>query len=131
MGNAAPTPCACLQVEARGLMGLGESTEIPAASAIRTTKIVLALAKVLGVFFASTPAIDSPKYVTYTVHKGLGFESGRALLPGAFATSLKGCAIRQPTNPPTLADLAFVQSLDENAYLQSGLLFKGTQHLET
>jgi hypothetical protein len=113
MGVATPTPCACLQVEASGLMRIGDSTEIPAASAIRTTKIVLALAKVLGIFFALTPAINSPRYVTYTVRQGLGFESGRASLPGAFANSLKGCAITQPSNPPTLANLAFIRSLEE------------------
>jgi hypothetical protein len=107
------TPCACLQVEANGLMRLGDSTEIPAASAIRTTKIVMALAKVLGVFVSLTPTINSPKFVTYTVHQGLGFESGRASLPAAFGNSLKGCAITRPGNPPTLADLALLQSLGE------------------
>jgi hypothetical protein len=82
------TTVPCLRVVGKGLLELGQATEVPAVSAIRLAKIVIQLGEVEGIFETATRSASPPKYAQYSTSVGLGQATDKITLPPTFANAL-------------------------------------------
>jgi Apea-like HEPN len=101
--------CPSLKVRTAGLIELGESTEIPAAAAIRLAKIVNQLARVEGTFIDGARASQSPKFAKYTAGEGIPVMQN-VTLPPAFASALPKNSLKQASVGLAIGDIKLVSA---------------------
>jgi hypothetical protein len=90
------TGCPSVKVPAKGLIELRESTEVPAAVAIRIAKIVIQLARVEEIFQGTSDTVEAPpKFATYSVSGGSTPLLQNVTLPPSFAIALRKSALKQ------------------------------------
>lgn len=105
---AADLPIASLVIDATGLMQFTMATEVPAALAIRTAKIVIELGLVEKIFDRAVWAAMTPKEAKYTPHVGLPSNSGTIELPSDFASVLAGIVLVQGLTASQIARIGAV-----------------------
>jgi hypothetical protein len=85
----------CLRVVGKGLIELGQATEVPAVSAIRLAKIVIQLGQVEGIMESVTRSASSARNANYSTSMDLTQTSSRITLPPAFANALCMISIKE------------------------------------